>query len=232
MGKVIRFHLGGIPVTVRPSFWLVALLLGLPLDDRRLQGVWVVIVFLSVLVHELGHALTARRFGATVDITLTTLGGYTRWVKPEGGMSPGRRAVVAAAGSATGIVVGLAVLGVYLWFRPGGPFFANVVLLVVWVNVGWGILNWLPIRPLDGGHLVLAFLDLVAPRRADRIADAVFLCTSLGAVAAAIYFRIYFAAALAGLMAWGELSRRFGPAEEERIPPAFSYDDPPPEDRG
>lgn len=231
MESVIKFRLGRIPVTVRPTFWLVAFLLGLGLGDRRLQLAWVVTVFLSVLVHELGHALTARRFGASVDITLTTLGGFTRWSKPEGGIPPGRRAVVAAAGSAVGIAVGLVVLGLYLWLRPGGQFLATVVLLIVWVNVGWGVLNWLPIRPLDGGHLVLAFLDLVAPRRADRIADAIFLWASLGAVAAALYFRLYFAAALAGFMAWGELSRRFGGEGPEPAAPVFSYDDPPEEER-
>lgn len=223
MGVVIKFSLGGIPVTIRPSFWLVALFLGFGLD-RALLIAWVVIVFVSVLVHELGHAVAARHYGAEVAITLTTLGGLTRWSVSEGSMSPGRRALVAAAGSATGIVLGLMVLGFFYVTRPWGNTAASIVMLVVWVNVGWGVLNWLPIRPLDGGHLVLALLDLVAPKRADKIATAIFLTTSLGAVAAAIYFRLLFAAALAGFMAWIEISRHISP-KAAPLPERFDFGD-------
>lgn len=218
---VIRFSIAGIPVTVRPSFWLVALLLGWGVASRTLLVAWVVVVFVSVLAHELGHAITARRFGAGVSITLTTLGGFTRWEKPGDGMTPGRRAVVAAAGSAVGIVLGLAVLGAFMATRPWGTTAASVVLMIAWVNVGWGVLNWLPIRPLDGGHLVLALLDMVAPRRTEGIASAIFLVTSLAALAAGIYFQFYFAAILAGFMAWAEISRLVGPSPRPRpAPPA------------
>lgn len=222
---MIRFSLGSIPVTVRPTFWLVALLLGWTLGDRALLAAWVVIVFVSVLAHELGHALTARRYGADVSITLTTFGGFTRWSMGRGGMSPGRRAVIAAAGSGVGIVLGLSILGAYLLTRPWGATPETVVVLVVWVNVGWGVLNWLPIRPLDGGHLVLALLDLAVPRHAERIAAVVFLVTGLAALAAALYFDLIFAALLAGFMTWAEISRWF-PSSGSPQPLEFSYDEP------
>lgn len=234
MGAVIRFSIAGIPVTVRPSFWLVALLLGWGVASRTLLIAWVIVVFVSVLAHELGHAFTARRFGARVSITLTTLGGFTRWEKPGDGMTPGRRALVAAAGSAVGIVLGLAVLGIFMATRPWGTTAASVVLMIAWVNVGWGVLNWLPIRPLDGGHLVLAMLDMVAPRRTETIASAIFLVTSLAALVAAIYYQFYFAAILAGFMAWAEVSRRITPTPRPRsTPPApppnlFDLDPPAP----
>lgn len=222
---MIRFPLFGIPVTVRPTFWLVAVVLGLSLrEDPGLLATLVVIVFVSVLVHELGHALTARRFGAEVAITLTTFGGYTEW-SHRGTMSPGRRALVAAAGSALGIVLGLAVYGALFATRPWGGRGAAVASMVVWVNIGWGVLNWLPIRPLDGGHLVLALLDLLRVRRADRVASVVFLVTGLGAVAAALYFELTFAAVLAGFMTWLEVSRLL-PSPADGPPPDFSYDDP------
>lgn len=225
MVVVIRFSLWSIPVTVRPSFWLVAFLLGWgAIGEPVLLASWVAIVFVSVLIHELGHALSARRYGADVSITLTTLGGFTRWSMPGRGMSPGRRALVAGAGSAVGIVSGLVVLGVFLATRPWGTTAADIVIMIVWVNVGWGVLNWLPIRPLDGGHLVLALLDLVLPKHADRIASALFLVTSLGALAAALYFRLIFAGALAGFMAWAEISRYVSP-EPVALPDRFDYDD-------
>lgn len=223
---MIRFALGGIPVTVRPSFWLVVVLLGLGVGNRTLLFAWVAIVFISVLAHELGHALTARHYGADVSITLTTFGGYTRWITTGDSMTPGKRALVAAAGSGAGIVLGLAVLGLFSATRPWGPMAEAIMRLIVWVNVGWGVLNWLPIRPLDGGHLLLAFLDLVAPRRGDHLATGIFIITGLGALAAALYFDLMFAALLAGFMTWSEVTRLL-PAPDPGASLAFSYDDPP-----
>lgn len=223
---MIRFSIGAIPISVRPTFWLVAVLLGWSLRDTTLLAAWVVIVFVSVLAHEMGHALTARRYGAEVSITLTTFGGFTRWSVSGGAMPPGRRAAVAAAGSAVGIVLGLAVLGVFLLTRPWPSPAETVITMVVWVNVGWGVLNWLPLRPLDGGHLVMALLDLVAPRRAEGIATGLFLLTGLGALAAALYFDLLFAAFLAGFMTWGEIRRRFPSPTPAAGPVDFSYEEP------
>ncbi|CAN5833723.1 hypothetical protein BH23ACT5_BH23ACT5_04280 [soil metagenome] len=227
---MIRFSILGIPVKIRPTFWLVAGFLGFGIGDTRLLVVWVVIVFLSVLAHELGHALTARRFGAEVDITLTTLGGLTAWRLPQGEMTPGRRAIVAAAGSAVGIVLGLAILGAYLAVGSDGGTSAFVVTMIVWVNVGWGVLNWLPIRPLDGGHLVTSLLELAVPKRAERIADVIFMISSLAALAAAVRFRLFFVMALAALMLWWEVSRHlsFTGTARPRGPVEFSYDEPNP----
>ena len=210
---MIRFSLAGIPVTIRPTFWLVAILLGLGVGDRALLAAWVVIVFTSVVLHELGHALTARHYGAEVSITLTTLG---------------RRALVAAAGSGVGIVIGVVALGLFFATRPWDSMAESVMRMFVWVNVGWGILNWLPIRPLDGGHLLLAFLDMVAPKRGDRLATVIFIVTGLAALAVAIYFDLIFAALLAGFMTWSEVTRLL-PPPDTRVPIEFSYDDPPDE---
>lgn len=222
---MIRFSLWRVPVRVRPTFWLVAVLLGLGLRDNvGLLVTWVGIVFVSVLVHEMGHALIARRFGAEVAITLTTFGGYTEW-SHQGSMSPGRRALVAGAGSGLGILVGLAVLAVFYAARPWGGTGEAIASMVVWVNIGWGVLNWLPVRPLDGGHLVLALLDMLRIRKPDRVATAIFLATGLGAVAAALYFDLIFAALLAGFMTWIELSRML-PSSGSAPPPEFSYGDP------
>lgn len=223
---VVSFSIGSIPVSVRPTFWLVALLLGWSLGDTTLLIAWVLIVFVSVLAHEMGHALTARRYGADVAITLTTFGGFTRWSMPERAMAPGRRALVAAAGSAVGIVLGLAVLGAFLITGPWPPLAGAIITMVVWVNVGWGVLNWLPIRLLDGGHLVMALLDLIAPRRAEGIAATVFIVTGLGAFAAALYYDLLFAALLAGFMTWAEIRRRLPARGEPHEPVEFSYDEP------
>ena len=69
---------GKIPITIRPFFFLTAGLIGF-LNSRSLVGtlVWIFVIFISVLVHEFGHGLTARAFGLKPRIELVALGGLT-----------------------------------------------------------------------------------------------------------------------------------------------------------
>ena len=87
-----RFNLFGFPVTVEPWFWLVSFLMGGGIEARGREGftlvaIWIAVVFVSIMVHELGHALAGRRFGAHPEIGLHGMGGvavmhggyFTRW---------------------------------------------------------------------------------------------------------------------------------------------------------
>lgn len=210
---------------------LIAALLGLAgATDPVFVAAWVAIVFVSILVHELGHALTARSFGANVEIELNGIGGLTRWSMPSDELGPGRRALVAAAGSAVGVLFGGAIWLVVAQFGPyrGLGFF--VVNNLVFVNVFWGLLNWLPIRPLDGGHLLLSLLEKFAPSRGEAIARGVFLMTAAGGLAYGIMSDRIFIALIAGWLLLGE----FGGIRSREAPvpiPEFSYDDPA-EERG
>ncbi len=184
---VIRFHLGSLPVAIKPSFWVVAVVLGLPIPRTLSQqpvaymAGWIGVVLVSVLAHELGHALVARRFGAEVAITLHIMGGYTTWSTPEP-ISPGRRVLVAASGSMVGFVMAgltwLTVRGLEVSFRSN--LVASLVSAFVFVNVLWGVINWLPIRPLDGGHMLLGVLQAALGRRARMVTDVVFPVTTIG----------------------------------------------------
>ena len=75
----MQFKLANIAVTVRGSFFVVAALLAY---DRIAQpaalGIWVAVVFVSVLTHELGHALAFLRYGHAPSIELYAMGGVTR----------------------------------------------------------------------------------------------------------------------------------------------------------
>lgn len=221
------FRLLDIPVKVHPSFLLIALALGWlnQLTGWRLMAVWVLIVFVSVLVHEFGHALTARSFGASVEVELNGLGGLTRWGVPDGELPPGRRALVSAAGSGAGFALGGLAWVVAQLFGPfDSALVARGLTLLIFVNFFWGILNWLPIRPLDGGHLLISLLAKIAPRNADRVARIVFMITSGIALVLAIRFDLIFIAILAGWM----LITEFGIGERRAAPtaiPDFNYDD-------
>jgi len=188
------------------------------------MAVWVMIVFVSVLVHEFGHALTARWFGASVEVELNGLGGLTRWGVPEGELPPGRRALVSAAGSASGFVLGGLAWGIWHLFGPfGNDVVDRGITLLIYVNFFWGLLNWLPIRPLDGGHLMVSLLAKLAPNNADRVARVVFMITSGLAVVLAIRYDLIFIAILAGWMFISE----FGYGQRQSAPatiPELSYD--------
>ncbi len=76
---MLTFPILRIPVTIRPSFLLIAVLIGLGVGDPVFVVAWALVVFVSIVIHELGHALTARGFGAEVTIELNGVGGLTRW---------------------------------------------------------------------------------------------------------------------------------------------------------
>lgn len=213
-----------MPVAVRPSFLLIAVLIGLTGVLRIPQAVaWVLIVFVSILVHELGHALTARAFGAAVAIELNGLGGLTRWGLPDGELTPGRRALVAAAGSATGLAFGGLVWLVGTQLTPAGGLSDFILETTVRVNVFWGLLNWLPIRPLDGGHLVESLLEKVAPDRAVVIARVVFTVAAGSALALAVLWGRTLFIVLAGWLLLSEMTTSRPTATYEI--PTLSYDD-------
>ena len=74
-----------IPIVVQPLFLLMAFLIGLLNSEDLLASVlWMVVITVSVLVHEMGHALTGRAFGQRVKITLTAFGGLTEGASLKG----------------------------------------------------------------------------------------------------------------------------------------------------
>ena len=220
---MLTFPILRIPVTIRPSFLLIAVLIGLGVGDPVFVVAWALVVFVSIVIHELGHALTARGFGAEVTIELNGVGGLTRWEVERGELGPGRRAIVAAAGSGVGVLFGGLVWLLASQFGPYPRLAAFVLDNLIFVNLFWGLLNWAPIRPLDGGHLLMSLLEKVAPDRGDRIGRAVFIVTSGAALGVALYFRQPLIAILAGWLFLAELSTGRPPPPREL--PELTYDD-------
>lgn len=223
---MLRFRLFDMPVTVRGSFLVIAALIGLVgVGEVEETVAWIAVVFVSILIHELGHAFTARAFGSDVAIELNGLGGLTRWSVPNGETTPGRRALIAASGSATGLLFGGLVWLLGSQFAPFPPLVAFTLRSLIYVNVFWGLLNWLPIRPLDGGHLVESLLEKIAPNRAELIARIIFTTTAAAALVISISMNLIFIAVLSGWLLLSEFTiGRQAPATGL---PALSYDDPP-----
>ncbi len=185
---MLRFTLGDVPVRVHFSFLLIALIF--PADRLVDRAAWVLVAFLAVLLHEAGHAFSARHYGAEpVTITLFALGGVTVYPAATD-LTPPRRLVISAMGSIVGIVTG----GIVLLLARTGVFDGSSAVVevavrgFVWASLGWGLLNWIPIRPLDGGAIVTSFFEIIWPRRALAAAKVVSLVFGVGA--AVVLYRI------------------------------------------
>ena len=156
---MIRFHIFGIPVTVQPFFWITMALIGgaLWVDSKEAMiGLMFFIAagFVSIMVHELGHALLAVKFGARTEIVLQAFGGYAAYSGVR--MTRGQSAIITAGGPVLQMVLGG--LGIMILRSvPGMP--ENAQLFLTWlviISFVWAILNLLPVLPLDGGRLVEA----------------------------------------------------------------------------
>lgn len=160
---MLQFNIFGIPVTVQPFFWITLAMLGsggFRSGDTRMallyMALFVLAGFISILVHELGHALTARKFGARCHIVLEAFGGYAAYAGIT--MSRLQSFLITAAGPLFQIVFGCLIYVIKNQLPPiqaPAAYFIERLYLISWI---WAIFNLLPILPLDGGRLLEATL--------------------------------------------------------------------------
>jgi Zn-dependent protease len=149
--------------------------------------VWVAVVFVSILVHEFGHATMQRWFGGHPWVTLYGLGGLASCDDCD--RSPMRQIVILLAGPGAGflfagiIAVALKASGHFghfvldwvpiRWHLFDQAYYVEngrpaIVDLVIWdllyVNIAWGLVNLLPVYPLDGGQITRELFSLRNPR--------------------------------------------------------------------
>lgn len=158
---MVRFTIFGIPVLVQPFFWITLVIIGGALDATSATailriGLFVLAGFISILIHELGHALTARKFGAYAAITLQAFGGYAAYSGVR--LSRPQSFAVTAAGPVIQILLGLAVFFALQYLPPLNPPADYFLGTLVWISIAWAVLNLLPVLPLDGGQMLNAVL--------------------------------------------------------------------------
>ncbi|MET0144620.1 MAG: site-2 protease family protein [Ilumatobacteraceae bacterium] len=159
-GSIPLGRLAGAALKVHWSAVIVAVILAFPLAADLgvvIAVIGVVLFFASILVHELAHALVARRFGVgTTSIELWALGGVARLDQDP--RSPKAEGWIAAAGPLASLALGGITFGAAIGLhRTTGPgdIVTTLALLGI-VNLLLGAFNLLPGAPLDGGRIVRA----------------------------------------------------------------------------
>ncbi len=200
---------GGIDIKIHFTFIFIVLWAATQgaSDRGGLRGaafatVSVLLLFLCVTLHELGHSLMARRLGVHVkDITLLPIGGVARLeTMPE---KPSHELLIAAVGPLVNFIIALGlglalllIMGARLFFNLGhlarllmGPdSFLSLVVYLLSANLVLGVFNLIPAFPMDGGRMLRAFLAVwTTYPRATHIAVRVGQAMAVGLVLFALY---------------------------------------------
>ena len=172
---MLRFKVGPFPVLVYPWFFLSAILLGPSINSGWLILAWILVVFVSVLGHELGHALVGRAYGGSPEIRLEAFGGVTLTHVPTR-LGPGRQFILSFAGPIAGLLIGALAWGLGHVLPPAtGSVSAWMIEATIEVSRLWAVFNLLPILPLDGGQMMLAILQGVRRRPSEALASWISL---------------------------------------------------------
>ena len=238
----LNFQLFGFPVRIHPMFWVIALIMGsggfgsgAGADPKQLF-IWVVVVFVSILVHELGHAFAFRYFGSDASVVLYALGGLAMpnyGFTPSSSLSYGYRnnstreqIIISAAGPAAGFGLAAFVVAILyaanrshpfmqFTFGHGPPIEDQLLWLLVsyllFVNIFWGLINLLPVYPLDGGQISREVF--LAVSKHDGLQQSLMLSVATGA-AVALYALLnthLFLALMFGYLAFNSYQTMQGP---------------------
>lgn len=180
----LRFSIGRIPIRVHPIFWLCAAIISWQGPRMDLTAIGVIVVFVSVLVHELGHAVTSRMFGYPSEIVLYFFGGYATTQR----QSTWKDITTLFAGPGAGFVLFAITLFLAMMGQNGGwisglPIIwqeriIHAVRFLLFANLVWSLLNLIPVLPLDGGQICREICLWISPRDGMRWALIIAIGTS------------------------------------------------------
>lgn len=176
---MLRFTFLGFPVVIHWYFWLTMAMLGGAFSANTPEAmqhvlVWVAAGFMSIFIHEMGHALTMRHYGARyVNMVLHGFGGYATCERRFG---RSESFFVSAAGPFFQIAAGVAIWWITDAWHPEQRLVADFMRSFVNVSLFWAVLNLFPIIPLDGGHIMQA---VVGPQR-QKMALTISLVSAVG----------------------------------------------------
>lgn len=199
---MFEFTLFRIPIRVEPFHWIILFFLGGGIDVDSRHGLINILLFMvagffSILVHEMGHALTGRKYGArNAQVILHGMGGVA--IFPSARFSRKESFLVTAAGP--GIQLLLALVAWLLWrefalVNGVGRFLYGLYF----VSLFWALLNCLPVFPLDGGQMLHAILG---PQK-EQLTLQISIATAI--IGGLLMFHLigsFFFPIIMGFMAW------------------------------
>jgi len=165
-------RIAGIDVDVHATFALLILYVAIVEYQRTrsltavaLMVAFILVVFASVVAHEFGHALTAKRYGvATRGITLLPIGGVARLDRlpsqPQQELAIAIAGPIVSAAIALFIYASLRLTGTPIAGADGDLAGTGFLARVMWVNVAIVLFNLLPAFPMDGGRILRAALAI------------------------------------------------------------------------
>ena len=226
---MLDFKLFKIPVRVEPWFWLMGFFLGDGIGIKSRQDLlmvllWIIVLFVSILVHELGHALTSRKMtGVTPSIKLWGMGGlaypntqltrkqsfWVTWAGPLAGLGFFGLIVLTCC-AIYGFAVGTDLTMILLFpSRETYTVLAKMNDPVLYmlkdllrVNFWWSLMNLLPVFPLDGGQIYASI-----ERSPKKVWTVGMVTGALVAVAALLFLQQLFITILFGYFAFQNYKR-------------------------
>lgn len=165
----VHFTLFGFRIRVHPMFWAMAALLTLNSGDQLppstkigMTLIGIACIFLSILVHELGHAFLIRRAGSWPEIVLHGMGGHAAYHQTRY-ISPRMKIAISFAGPGAGFILFGIVWGIDTLLDAANVETSFLVRfgigMLMYINLFWGLFNLLPIFPMDGGQIVRTWMQ-------------------------------------------------------------------------
>lgn len=223
----LNFSLFGFPVRVHPLFWLIAILFGSSSNNLFQILSWVFAMFISILIHELGHAFAMRYYGQGASIVLHGMGGLAipqqNYLGGGSSWTSNQQIIISLAGPGAGFLFAL-LIGIvvkltggfleirglfnflpfpYAQFANGNSLVNSLVLDLLWINVFWGYINLLPVYPLDGGQVSRHIFLKLEPW--NGVTNSLWVSVITGAaiaIASFVFLHSIYTAILFGMLAF------------------------------
>ncbi len=191
---------GRIPVLIHPFFWVLAAFIGWINSQGSILGmaIWIGIIFVSVLIHEYGHALTSVIFKQKAKIQLVALGGLTSYEGPK--LKFWQQFIIVFNGPLFGFFLFL--IATMLLQMQWSPIVYQILKMTQVANLFWTLVNLLPVQPLDGGQLLRIILEANFGIRGFKLSLLIGAIVSLLFAFLFFMIRFYLAGALFFLFAF------------------------------
>jgi stage IV sporulation protein FB len=201
---------------ISPFFFLMAAFIGF-INSLNLYGtlLWIIVIFISIVVHELGHALFFRLFGLNVHVELTLFGGVTY---PKGGrLSLPKEFITTLAGPVFGFSLFVLASLILASHSLTDPTMLYLLAITKLINLIWTVLNLVPVLPLDGGQLLRIVFEFLGGYGGRQKAFVASMCIAFLAGLVFIFMQLYIISVLFFMFAFQnyEVAKQLKGSSEE-----------------